>query len=595
MLTCACTCSLYYSSFFPSFVRLRSQSSRISREQRSSSNVLQVQEEHDNSLQTDSSTSMRGSAVLESIDVVLQAKRLGVNLMSSHSLLEEGGVVDSLGARENLLSSHEEIVRVGVVGVLGVGHGVEGSNGQRELVENVEIGVVLVSDNLSEQLLVLGGQILVVSNILASLSEQLDTLRERQLDHLAVLGQLELLNGVLLSNGSNVVSVSLGELREDEDEQLGQHVNDLIVVLLEGHLHIETNELGHVSVSVGVLGSEDGSNLKHSLKVTRHEHLLVQLGRLGQEGITLEVVELENVSSTLGGGSNHLGSVDLNEALGHEELSEQLANTVLDTENGLVGLGSEINASGIKTGIEVDNLQLESLGLGLRSRSVLNQNGGLLGSLGNDKELVDGNLDILNGGGLDGLGRLDNGTLDQHNGLERDGAGKLDHLLGNGVSVDGQQTLDVGRLLSERHKAHLVTLKSGGVHTGSENNLLAGHGLVEVLDLDSLDAGLVLLSRLDHGENTVVLGGVIDLVGLSLSLLSGKSGSSLGLLSLLLLLGLQLLESLLGQRLAVSAEHDLGGDFRSGDVVSLELLQLLSNLVDLFRHNCMGGDLLRVG
>lgn len=567
-------------------IQLRSKSSRVSREERGPSNVLKIKEKHDDSLETDTSTGMRGSAVSKSIDVVLKTQRLGINLVGSHSLLEELGVVDSLGSRQNLLSSHEEVVGVGVVGVLGIGHGVERSHGQREFVENVKVGVVLLSDNLSEQLLVLGGEILVIADVLAGLSQQLDTLGEGQLDHLSVLGQLELLDGVLLSHGGNIVAVSLLQLGEDENEELGQHVNDLVVVLLEGHLQIETGELGHVSVGVGVLRSEDGGNLEHSLKVAGHEHLLVQLGGLGQEGVALEVVELEDVGSSLRGSGNHLGSVDLNEALGDQELPEQLADAVLDSEDGLVGGGSQIDASGIESGVEVDDGQTGGLGLSLGSRSVLNQNRRLLGGLGNHKELGDGNLNVLDGGGLDRLRRLDNSTLDEHNGFQRDGAGKLDHLLRDGVGVDGQQTLDVGRLLSERHKAHLVALETGSVDSGSEHNLLATHGLVEVLDLDPLDTGLVLLSGLDHGQHAVVGGGVVDLLGLSLGLLSGQSGRGLCLLSLLLLLGLQLLESLLRQRLAIGTQHDLGlgGSGLGLDVVGFQLLELLSDLVDLFRH-----------
>lgn len=38
---------------------------------------------------------------------------------------------------------------------------------------------------------------------------------------------------------------------------LTEKVDDLVVVLLEGHLQIETGELGQVAVRVGVLGTED--------------------------------------------------------------------------------------------------------------------------------------------------------------------------------------------------------------------------------------------------------------------------------------------------------------------------------------------------
>jgi hypothetical protein len=51
-----------------------------------------------------------------------------------------------------------------------------------------------------------------------------------------------------------------------------------MVVLLEGHLHIETSEFGKVTSGVGVFGAEDGADFHDTLKAGGDEHLLVELG-----------------------------------------------------------------------------------------------------------------------------------------------------------------------------------------------------------------------------------------------------------------------------------------------------------------------------
>lgn len=90
-------------------------------------------------------------------------QRLDGNAAGLGALGEELGVVDSLGARHDFLSANEDIVGVGELlamegsregyGVLRVGHRVEGADGERELVEDVEVGVVLLLDQTAELLL----------------------------------------------------------------------------------------------------------------------------------------------------------------------------------------------------------------------------------------------------------------------------------------------------------------------------------------------------------------------------------------------------------------------------------------------------------
>ena len=77
--------------------------------------------------------------------------------MFPHPLLQKVCIVDTLGSRQDLLSAHEEVIAVRVAGVrvrgvglmsraVGGGHGVEGSDGEGEFVEDVEVGAVLFED-----------------------------------------------------------------------------------------------------------------------------------------------------------------------------------------------------------------------------------------------------------------------------------------------------------------------------------------------------------------------------------------------------------------------------------------------------------------
>ena len=56
-------------------------------------------------------------------------------------------------------------------------------------------------------------------------------------------------------------------------------------------------------------------------------HLLVQLRRLSEEGGALEVVHLEHVGSSLGGGADDLGRVDFNKSRLCEGVPEESADT----------------------------------------------------------------------------------------------------------------------------------------------------------------------------------------------------------------------------------------------------------------------------
>ena len=137
---------------------------------------------------------------------------------------------------------------------------------------------------------------------------------------------------------------------EDEQEHLVDHVHDLVVVVLESHLEIETGELGQVPVGVGVLSPEYRANLVHPLHISGDGHLLGQLRGLRQEGWATEVVDLKHGGTGLCGSGLKFGGLDLGEALGIEEGPEEVGDTGADAENGMGDRGTEVDNSVGETG-----------------------------------------------------------------------------------------------------------------------------------------------------------------------------------------------------------------------------------------------------
>jgi hypothetical protein len=83
------------------------------------------------------------------------------------------------------------------------------------------------------------------------------------------------------------------------------------------HLHIDRGELGHVARGEGWVGAEDRANFEHALEPGGDRHLLVELRRLGQIGLRLEIGQLEQLRAALAGRAHQLGRVDLDKAVRH--------------------------------------------------------------------------------------------------------------------------------------------------------------------------------------------------------------------------------------------------------------------------------------
>ena len=83
--------------------------------------------------------------------------------------------------------------------------------------------------------------------------------------------------------------------------------------------------------SVVLLGTKYRSNLEDAVKYTNH-HLFVELRALSKLCFLVEVVQFEDVCSTLCSAGNDLRGVHLGESLRGEELAETTDNSFLNFE-----------------------------------------------------------------------------------------------------------------------------------------------------------------------------------------------------------------------------------------------------------------------
>jgi hypothetical protein len=82
----------------------------VSWEERCTTDVVEFEEQHEDTLKTNTTSTVRRTAHTEGIDVRFHRVRLNTLLL--HLLDEECGVVDTLGSGQNLLAAHEEVVGI---------------------------------------------------------------------------------------------------------------------------------------------------------------------------------------------------------------------------------------------------------------------------------------------------------------------------------------------------------------------------------------------------------------------------------------------------------------------------------------------------
>jgi hypothetical protein len=182
----------------------------------------------------------------------------------------------------------------------------------------------------------------------ARIAEHLHTIRKVQADGL--LREYEVFGRVELADGFDLAAVLGLQAMKDGPERAVEHVDNLVVVVLDGHLQVEPGELGQMPVRVGVFGAEDGPDLVDALHVGRDGHLLAELGRLRQEDGPTKVVDLEDTGARFGSATLKLGgcvnfsfgqlrlterTVDLHESIIVQMPPEVLGDARLDTEDSL--------------------------------------------------------------------------------------------------------------------------------------------------------------------------------------------------------------------------------------------------------------------
>ena len=100
---------------------------------------------------------------LERVNVTLNGGEVDADLLGAGE--QHLGVVDTLGAGHDLFTADENVVGVGVGRVFGVLHRVERTDVRGELIDDVEVLLVFAVDDLAEDLLVLGANVLRVAMV----------------------------------------------------------------------------------------------------------------------------------------------------------------------------------------------------------------------------------------------------------------------------------------------------------------------------------------------------------------------------------------------------------------------------------------------
>ncbi|KAI6770941.1 hypothetical protein HG531_009796 [Fusarium graminearum] len=417
----------------------------IAVEERGVSNITKLKHPSDDTFKTKTSTSVRRSTQLKGSEVVLHTI-LG-HTGFSHVGSELVDVVDTLATGADLLAADEDIERSSPRRVLGVLGSIERTGICGEFVENIVIGVVLLTNELAKSHLIRSRQILHF-DFASVVTEHLKTLAKRE--DKGLLEPLELLAGPSLTNDlelSGSINGSENFLEEDVNER-----DDLVVVGINGHLQIETSVLSQVTVGVGVFGTEDRADLKDTAKVGRNGLLLGELGTLGKESPATKVVHGEDSGTTLCGSRLQLGGVDLNEAMFLKGVSEDSRNHCTHTEEGLVRGVSKIENSGV-------HAVAQSLrGLVVAERKVLGKV--------DEVDRVDGNLNSRMCGRSNRLRRLLQGTSDLDQRLRVDLADPRDKVGITGIT--GENTLNGVCLVTEEEEVEDFGDGSLRLDTGSE-------------------------------------------------------------------------------------------------------------------------------
>ena len=120
-------------------------------------------------------------------------------------------------------------------------------------------------------------------------------------------------------------------------------IHNFMIVLLEGHLDIQSSVFSKMPVGIAVLGAEDRPDFVYSLEVGSDTHLLRKLGTLREKCGTAKILDGEDTGSRFSGATLELGRVYFNKSEGVEVASEDIADTRVDAKDRLRCWTSEIH------------------------------------------------------------------------------------------------------------------------------------------------------------------------------------------------------------------------------------------------------------
>merc|ERR1719336_1282932 len=555
---------------------------------------------------------MRRTPISERIDV--RGNGVKSHTVQLCPLNQELRIVNPLSSGKDFFSTHEHVVAVAVPCICGVWHCIEGSHRKRELVEDEEVSVVFGFHQAAEKLFTGSGQVLFIAHLHSGLLQHLYCLGELQSK--GRIEEPEWLMGKLSRHSLDLVLEVVPQPPKDACKQIPNSVNHLMVMIFERHLQVEAHELCEMSVCVGIFCTEDSTHSEHLVEVGGDGHLLVQLRRLSEEGGALEVVHLEHVGSSLGGGADDLRRVDLDEAALGQRVAEESAHSGLESEDGLVGRRAQVEHAVVQPGVLVHLCEVALLIVGDPPSRILNLQRQLGVARRNNPHLFNVQLDVLLTATLNFLLDFGDNCFHINDALLGDVSGELDHLLTH-ILTDVDQTLHAGCLLAEDDEALLafcpacvqtsshchcfpVQLQPKFFDVGDDSGQpLLGHVhlLNAVFPLRDIRTFIFALILSTSGSSSLfrlvggLLGQLLSLFGVALLLCFGLLSISwsllLWLLVLLLLLALALLRICRTSRFPVEPSGCLE--------VCLEPEQHLHRLVDLgfvSLRRLQGADLL---
>mmetsp|Transcript_11553 Transcript_11553/g.17071 ORF Transcript_11553/g.17071 Transcript_11553/m.17071 type:complete len:362 (-) Transcript_11553:180-1265(-) len=319
---------------------------------------------------------MRFHSCAERVNIRL--KWSNINTLPLDLFHQQIRVVDTLRSGANFLPPQEDVVRIGIPAVVWAWHGVKRPNAAGVAIQEEEVGAKLLLHDLAQRQLLRPAQIVEVLGFYTGFPQHGNAVLP--MDNAGILGEGDWLALVLAAHDGELLGKPGLKAVEDVAKGLVQHLQYLVVMLLDRHLHVQTREFTQVAPGVGVLRAEDGPHLHDALQVRGHPHLLVQLGGLRQAGGLAEVVGAEDAGTAFGLAANQLGGLYLEEPFFVQGLSVELADGRSDAQDGAVSRYSEVQPPVVQPDFLADSGKravcvLRSHNFFLRSGGVLQQEG----------------------------------------------------------------------------------------------------------------------------------------------------------------------------------------------------------------------------